>query len=79
LLHEHHYLGGNHGTTVTADGEHLLDLLETPSHARLILEEDVHVEQVAGGLNLATTETTEGFKGLDVLAFAHQVARGLGL
>lgn len=78
-MHEHHYLGCNHGTTVPADGEHLRDLLETPSHTGLILEEYVHVEQVTGGLGLATTETAEGFKGLGVLAFAHQVARGLGL
>jgi hypothetical protein len=76
LLHEHHNLGSDHGTTIATDSDHLLDLVLTGFDIFVLsLEKGVHVEQISCGLDLVVSELTHGLVCLEVTALAHVPAR----
>lgn len=58
LLHEHDNLRGNHGMSVSRDGDEFKDLGLAQFHHRFGLKKRVHVEEIACGLHLVESQST---------------------
>ena len=79
LLHEHDDFGGHHGTPVSWNSNHLLELVVPEDHAFFLgLKESVHIENISGRLNLAVAEFAHALIRVKVSSFAHVPARRLG-
>lgn len=66
LLHEHDNTGSEGSTTVARDGEEFEDRGTTSRNVGLFLEERIDHEEIAGGLELGVSETTQRLVGVAV-------------
>ena len=55
LLHEHHDLACQHRSSVSWDGNQFPNLVLTQLHAGFCLQQGMHVEHIASGLDLHMT------------------------
>lgn len=81
LLHEHCYLGRNHGVAVAADREQLLEavaLADALGHF-LGIEQGAHVEEVSRGLDLLVSQLAECFVRVVVPVLGQVPAGRLGV